>query len=324
MLRIRRLLLFCLMIIVALPSISVFAGPEEAGAGQASDSTGEFVRIKNQWKGTYLYETEGKVRYGFPAINDVSAQWQIEEHNGYKRIKNRATGHYLHMQNEIEPEHITDPAESTAVEEGWTSDRWTIQDAAGQPSYVNVTSVDYPGRLLNVQVQNGYAQVNNWAQPGWGSALWLLEPASEQEPVRLVNSWKGTALYEEAGTVKDGSPAVNDPASHWYIEEWNGNKRIKNRATGHYLHMQNVIAPERMTDPAESSVVEDSWTSAQWRIQDAAGNPGHVNIVSVDYPDRLLNVQLQNGFAQVNNWAQRAGAARYGNLLRLETRGLSV
>lgn len=303
MLRLRKLLAFVLSLALLLPSV-IWKSDGVASAQNVSD----YVRLKNQWKGTYLYEADGKVRYGFPVVTDQAAQWLVETEGTHQRIKNRATGHYLNMQNEIASDHITDPVESGSVADAWTSDQWTVAAAAGQPGYYNVVSVDYPNRLLNVQIQNGFAQANDWAQPAWGSALWLLEPAAEQEPVRLKDQWKGNYLYEDAGQVKYGTPELNDPASQWFVVDDNGYKRLQNRATGHEIV---TVDP---TGGGAAQAVDGASTGAQWRMADAGD--GYFTFQSADNAASYLNVQSQDGYAHGNDWAQSTwGSAKW----KLET-----
>ncbi|WP_068603783.1 CBM35 domain-containing protein [Paenibacillus swuensis] len=294
--------------VLSLSPLSAFADPGTGGSPALEPTSlsaeASYVRIKNQWKGNYLYESEGKVRYGYTAINDPASQWTLEEHNGAKRIRNRATGHLLHMQNETAPADITKPLEVTEVEESWTSDEWNVTEVAGQSGYVNIISTDYADPLVNVQTQDGFAQANNWAQPAWGSAVWQLETAYDQAPVRIVNQWKGTYLYEDAGKVKYGAPASNDTSSHWIVETTGDATKVTNRATGHVMDMRNVIAPENITAPLDVLGVESGASSQVWTLVEAAGQPGWMNFFSKDHPDRLINVQTQSGFATSNNWAQ--------------------
>ena len=52
-------------------------------------------RIRNFWTGQYLYEDNGKVRYGQPQSNDRLSHWDIIESDGCSLIRNVATGHYF-------------------------------------------------------------------------------------------------------------------------------------------------------------------------------------------------------------------------------------
>ncbi|GIO15719.1 hypothetical protein J19TS2_52740 [Cohnella xylanilytica] len=304
---IRKLLVVCLTISLLLTPLSVYAAEADGGSvGSAASDDASYVRIKNQWKGTYLYEADGQARYGFTAPNDPASQWLlVDAGDGLARIENRATGRSLDMASVIPPDKITAPLETTAATNDVVSALWRVREAAGQPGCVNVVSSEFATRLLNVQTQDGFAHANDWAQPSWGSALWQLEPASDLAPVRLVDQWKGNYLYEDGGKVKYGQPAMNDASSQWYVQELpNGHVRLQNRATGHFLNAQNVIASDRVTDPLESTEAAEDLLPAQWVLSESAEHPGYFGIAGADDPTRLLNVQSQDGYAHANNWAQ--------------------
>jgi len=301
----KRVVALCLSLLLLVPPL--YTGAEDAPAPESDFDSGDaYVRIQNTWKGFFLYEdADGKVRYGFPAVHDPAAQWAIETtDDGQRRVRNRATGHYLHGQN-VTAAEITKPLESTATEPGWTSDRWVIADVEGKPGEVNFIRADHSSWILNVQLLDGYAQGNDWAQKPWGSATWRFVPAETAEPVRIVLPWKGTYLYEDGGKVKSGTPAPNDPASHWFIEEEAGHKTIRNRATGHYVNAQG-ITPEAITNALDSSEIGGDWTSHLWDIAPSPDGSGGINIISVDHPSWIVNVQIQDGFAQSNDWAQKS------------------
>ncbi|MFC5531409.1 S-layer homology domain-containing protein [Cohnella yongneupensis] len=294
----QRLLALCLTMLLLIP-------PLYASADSVPASGDAYYRIQNTWKGFYLYEgADGKVRYGFTAINDASAQWAIETTgDGHKRLKNRATGHYLNGQN-VTAAEITKPLESSDIESGWTSDQWDIADVDGKPGEINFIRADHPNWILNVQLLDGFVQSNDWAQKPWGSATWKLEAAETVEPVRIVLPWKGTYLYEDGGKVKYGTPALNDTSSQWFVEDKDGHKTFRNRATGHYINAQSITAAE-ITKPLDSSAIEAGWTSDLWDIAAAPDGADGINIINVDHPNWIVNAQIQDGFAQSNDWAQK-------------------
>jgi hypothetical protein len=301
----QRLMAFSLALMLLIPPLSAQA--TDGGSGNddsgASDS---YVRINNPWKGFYLYEaSDGKVRYGFTAVNDHSSHWQIEAKNGHKRLKNRATGHYLHSQS-VTDANITNALESSDIPDGWTSDTWDITDAPDNPGGVNIVSTRNSSWIVNVQIENGFIQGNGWAQKPWGSAVWKLEPAEEQAPIRIANPWDGSYLYEEAGEIQYGSPALNDTASHWFVEEKDGYKRFRNRATGHYLHSQDVTE-QTITHPIGIADIGSGWTSDLWTITDADGG---INLISSRNADWVINIQGTgngaDGVVRVNGWTQKS------------------
>ncbi|HEU4325925.1 MAG TPA: hypothetical protein VFS21_22485, partial [Roseiflexaceae bacterium] len=38
----------------------------------------QYVRIKNKWQNTYLFQSSNQVRYGTPAASDTASHWLIE------------------------------------------------------------------------------------------------------------------------------------------------------------------------------------------------------------------------------------------------------
>ncbi|MEK0317694.1 RICIN domain-containing protein [Cohnella sp. 56] len=302
MVRWRNWLVYSLIAALLLAPLQAFAAPSGA-----QGDTAAYVRFKDDWKGKYLYEdSAGKVRYGTTALSDASAQWRIEDAGGGKKlIRNRASGHVLDMTSATPDARMTDPLEATGADASRPGALWLVSDVAGKPGAVSVTSPDYAGRLLNVQSQDGYAHVNNWAQPGWGSAVWHLEAADAAEPVRLLNSWQGTYLYEDAGQVKYGKPALTDASSQWFAETVDGKTAFRNRASGHFLNMKNVFASENVTQPLEALPWEDgeAAVAALWQLS-PPNAAGEISVASTVYADRLLNVQSQDGYAHANNWAQ--------------------
>lgn len=295
-----------LMLLSPFPAYgSASAAGEGAAAAASSSSAGDgYVRLKNEWKGNYLYESEGKVRYGFTAIGDLSSQWRIEQSGGNVRLQNRATGHYLSMDNGVNDGGIPLAAKADT---GAESMKWVIgADANPAPgsgyTVANFRNAAYATAYLNVQVQDGYAYSNGWAQPGWGSARWVLEPAYDGEPVRIRDSWKGSYLVEKDGIVQYGTPLLNDASSHWYIESGPDGKLLRNRATGHYIRMNN--GPNDGDIPLAAGTAGTGWNIAG--AQDGGGTAltGLVTVQSAVYADAVLNVEKQYGYPVANNWAQ--------------------
>ncbi|QJC52623.1 hypothetical protein HGI30_14320 [Paenibacillus albicereus] len=302
-----RMLAALLSLILLLPPLSAAAAAEPgAGAGGGSASTvGEsvYMRLKNDWKGYYLYEAEGKLRYGFPAIADRSAQWSVQAGpDGAKRLVNRATGHALTRAgspNPLDALGVSPAAEDDAAA------AWTVAPAGGSygADAVNVSVPGAPGKVLNIQMLTGFANASDWAQPSWGSAAWHLEPALDAEPVRLVDDWKGMALFEKDGKVEYGTPAANDPASHWIRMPGAaaGSERLVNRATGHVLNRLGNDG-DALNAPAKASELPEGSSAGDLLVEVQAG--GKLTLRSAEHPSYILHVQQQTGWLQISDWAQ--------------------
>ncbi|WP_435169434.1 S-layer homology domain-containing protein [Paenibacillus glycanilyticus] len=299
----KKLMILCMALLIAIPPLSA-----NADGVSGVNNEDAYIRIHNPWQGYSLYEdAEGKVRYGFPAVNDPYAQWTLEEKDGHKRIKNRATGHYMNSE-QVTDANITNAVESSAAREGSAADTWDIAEVASKPGEFNMISTRNSSWIVNFQIQDGKVQANNWAQKDWGSATWTLDPAEATEPVRIVNPWNGSYLYEEDGEVKYGEIALNNASSQWFVEDKDGYKRLRNRATGHYLHSQGITA-EQITNPIGISAIGEGWISDLWSLEAADGNGG-INIVSSRDNSWIVNIQGTgngpDGIVRANNWAQKS------------------
>ncbi len=160
-----RLVLCLLMFALLAAQFGAMLAPTPAAA-----QTLNYVRLKNKWQSTYLYEATNQVRYGTPAAGDTSSHWLIEDFQGNKRIKNRATGNYMAI------EHQQDYVESIAVQDTWMSPRWTLENAP-TAGYTIIRNVWHNTEIVNVENLRGYAQHTNIPTSS-DSPQWLLEPVS--------------------------------------------------------------------------------------------------------------------------------------------------
>ncbi|HEY0734849.1 MAG TPA: CARDB domain-containing protein [Herpetosiphonaceae bacterium] len=144
-------------------------------AGPAAAQTPSYVRIKNKWQNTYLYQASNQVRYGTPAASDTSAHWVLEAYAGSTRIKNRASGNYMAI------EHLYDYVEAIAIQDTWESARWTVSDAPSGGGYKIIRNVWNNWKVLHIENLRGYAQTGD-IPTSWDSPQWLLEPVSGTNP----------------------------------------------------------------------------------------------------------------------------------------------
>lgn len=220
-----------------------------------------YTRIKNYWSGQYLYEFEGKVKYGQPASHDPHSHWDIVVEDGLKRIRNVATGSYFTYVNQNdynEPVLLTEANESTLS-------LFNISDDIYEGVAVKrISASENPNLILHVEQQTGYAQCSNWAQATWGSSAWVFEPASddvtggvkeelplEDDPaaqlkdgdiIRFKNSWREMYLYQaEDGKVAYGNVLPADLSFQWIVELEGDNIRLKNRESGQYMSVENDL-----------------------------------------------------------------------------------
>lgn len=123
------------------------------------------VRIKSQWKGTYINIETGKIQATDVKPGWLSAQWIFEPVTGKDntyRIKNVWKSSYLHIEN--------GKLECGNIQLGWLSAQWQIQNLDGNL------------RIRNVWKDNIY--INNEQAPEvkatqipdvWESAKWIVQ-----------------------------------------------------------------------------------------------------------------------------------------------------
>lgn len=111
--------------------------------------------------------------------------------------------------------------------------------------------------------------------------------------VRLRNLAEGAYLYEADGVAMLGDRPLADAASHWAVEDYQGSKRLRNCASGHYLSI------EHLREFVEVIPVEPVWMSPRWRIE---GDPA------------LGAVVLRNLWHTWQVLYTEAGQVRYGDV----------
>ncbi len=91
------------------------------------------------------------------------------------------------------------------------------------------------------------------------------ETAANRSYVRIKNAQSGTYLYEADGQAKLAALPASDETSQWAIQDYQGSKRIQNRASGNYLSIENLKAY------VEVIAIEAVWMSPRWVFEkDAA------------------------------------------------------
>jgi alpha-glucosidase (family GH31 glycosyl hydrolase) len=141
-------------------------------------TTYTYATIKCRWTGggnAYLYDDNaGVVRYGSNPNND-SYYWLLESDNGYTQIRNKATGHYMNIENNL------DYVECTPVESHWESKDWAFEDVDGFKR-IRCRWGDYPD-YIHIEYLQGYAEhapagttnPNGHDIGQWWSAMWHFE-----------------------------------------------------------------------------------------------------------------------------------------------------
>ncbi len=155
--------------------------------------------------------------------------------------------------------------------------------AQGQP----VSSLPATGAIGQPATMNG---------PATASSVFAT-PSATSTPsvtcVRLRSLAEDTYLYEADGVAMLGDRPVADVTSHWAVEDYQGSKRLRNCASGHYLSI------EHLREFVEVIPVEPVWMSPRWRIE---GDPA------------LGAVVLRNLWHTWQVLYAEAGQVRYGDV----------
>jgi len=87
-------------------------------------------------------------------------------------------------------------------------------------------------------------------------------PTTTPVPVYVrIRNLAGGYLYDGGGQAMLGEVPLSDIASHWVIEDYQGSKRLWNRATGNYLSI------EHLKDFVEVIPIEPVWMSPRWTFE---------------------------------------------------------
>lgn len=322
MARSKAMLSALMALLLLLTAFPVFAADNDNSQTVAAVSSGSdsYVRIKNKWKSNYLYEgSDGVVRYGFTAMDNESSHWLIEESGGVKRIKNRATGHYITMED---TKQRRSPLYSRNLSTSTKADQWILADSS-RAGYIIIKNAGDPSAnlVIHQEDQLAFAEVSGDINITFESPQWALEPVDPAGvPVRIVNQFKaGQYLYEDKdGFVKFGAGGgITDPATHWYMETVEAKEdgssvvRLRNRATGHYITQGDE-------GWMQLKAIAQDGTKSEWTMA-AASSAGFVTFANVfaaqgDTPlNYVLNTQFPDDTnVRANDWAQPAwGSAQW-------------
>ncbi|OMF89933.1 S-layer homology domain-containing protein [Paenibacillus sp. FSL R7-0273] len=260
------------------------------------------VRLESRMRpGQVMYEAEGKVLYGRAALGNEAAQWFLEpgEAAGTITIRNRATGHYIKQNTEhwsgVAAEAI-DPADKGLSE--WFQEAALGDDGAGYITLRNHGLTDGGKELwLNPQYgDDNNVRSNNW--PGWAgnhSAQWMIVPVTELQPVRIAAYTDAQTaadyLYEASGgALAHGAvapEAANENSYLWYVEDYDGHKRLRNASSGHYLSYTG--------DTVKALALSGSQPSDRWIFNESDDYDDYQTVENVQSPGVYLAMLAGGG-----------------------------
>lgn len=235
--KINRLLAMLLVMIMASVTIPV-----------PSFSSEDVFYIRNNYTtDAYLYESDGVLRYGIPLKGDKEFHWTIEEYNGYKLIKNLATGRYIsllgHADESVEG-YWGDEVSCLDLVEGDDTFLWTVDPQKGQ-NIISASS-NYPGfglHLENASSGQVIGQKISGDQLNWGNMKWDFLREKDINFSSMVRDGfciqyveTGAYLRADGNSLTTGIPEGPDDAFIWVVELMeDGTKAIKNKLSSQYL-----------------------------------------------------------------------------------------
>ncbi|UII24169.1 PKD domain-containing protein [Fulvivirga ligni] len=106
---------------------------------------------------------------------------------------------------------------------------------------------------------------------------------------RIKNRWQNTYLRDGGDRVQYTNSSSGD-SYLWVLEDVNNGQEIRNVATGHYMHIENLTGQVQCTPRTFG------WQSSRWAMEDAGG--GFVRIRNVWQGNQYINVENLQGNAQ--------------------------
>lgn len=135
------------------------------------------VTIRCRWTENgqaYLFDNGDRVDYG-PAPADDRYYWIVESADGYTQLKNKATGDYINLENNL------DYVECTPVEAHWHSKDWATEDVGDGYRRLRCRWPEHAD-YIHIENQQGYAEHDpagtdngNNTIDHWLSAMWIFE-----------------------------------------------------------------------------------------------------------------------------------------------------
>lgn len=200
-------------------------------------STG--VTLKCRWTEhgeAYLFDNGDQLGYGAEPEDD-RYYWFLESAEGYTQIRNKATGDYIHLENNLSY------VECTPVQSHWHSKDWTLQDAgqgykrllcrwSGAPDYIHIENLRGYAEHAPAGTDNGDSTIDKWWSAMWlvqgessaffsNNRCWMPHPSEQTQAWAIVDTpryvpalpdepWGGGYNVAPAGTLNNGWELEND------------------------------------------------------------------------------------------------------------------
>lgn len=161
----------------------------------------------------------------------------------------------------------------------------TPLSASTSGSFVNISTSTYTVRVpVNATTLDGITVT----QPS-GSHLWSMP--NDERYVTLRNRWKGSYLFDNGNSLGYGPDPTNDNY-FWIRENVGGFARFRNKASGEYINIENLLGF------VESNSVQEHWHSKDWVVSPVEIE-GYYQLTSrwVENP-HYIHIEDQLGYAQ--------------------------
>jgi hypothetical protein len=162
----------------------------DSNPGAPSGTT--YYQIINRWQAnTYLYDGgNGKVLYGTNPSGNAYQWTQVAGPAGYVYLQNRATGNYMHVQDQ------TGYVECGSIQTSWYSAMWGVANAGSGWDYLQ--NRWQANQWVHIEDLLGYAEYAN-AQTGWYSAMWqFVNPVTGSSVVPGLRTGVATAFGSDS------------------------------------------------------------------------------------------------------------------------------
>jgi hypothetical protein len=107
---------------------------------------------------------------------------------------------------------------------------------------------------------------------------------------RIKNRWQNSYLYDAGDRVRYSATA-SGTSYNWVLEDvGNGQRELRNVATGEYMHIENLTGYIQCTSRTSG------WMSSRWTTEDAGS--GFVRLKNVWQPTHYIHVENLAGHAQ--------------------------
>jgi len=154
----------------------------------SSSISNSYVTIQNGYRSeNYIYEEDGKAKYGKIKDNDFNAQWIIEEYEDYVKIKNRATGHYINIEG-MDPTNLLDIVKAGDIAGNNENGKWILENKIENAKTISVKfkskarAFDYLNNENSKSANPGYYTdyIQCYDIPSnYGTTNWILHKISK-------------------------------------------------------------------------------------------------------------------------------------------------